>query len=79
MSAERPSPYLSSQDLHALTGTPQKARQAIWLRQHRWRFELDFADRPRVARAYHDRRLVGIESAEPPKATTGPDWAALGI
>lgn len=76
----RPSDYLSPSELHALTGSPQKRRQATWLRKNGWKFALDLYDRPRVARAYYDRRMVGIESdSAPPPASSGPNWGALGI
>lgn len=60
------SDFVSSGTLRGLTGSPQKSRQAAWLRANRWRFELDQFGRPRVATAYYERRQAGIADDAPP-------------
>ena len=54
--------------LAALTGTPVRARQAAWLAREGWPFVLGWDGRPRVAREYHDRVLLGRGSRVEPRA-----------
>jgi hypothetical protein len=51
--------YLSSSELAELIGCKpnQKCRMAVWLTKNKWRFEVDTHGLPKVARAYHDRKM----------------------
>lgn len=57
------SDYLSSVELANLVGCKPNQRAAMthWLEQNHWRFVVDKNGVPKVARAYHDRKL-GISS-----------------
>lgn len=67
--------FLTSSELFALTGRQQAARQIAWLRRYGWRFAVSANGRPRVARAYFDKRLAGIEST--PEPSNEPDFTVL--
>ncbi|MCA7893163.1 MULTISPECIES: DUF4224 domain-containing protein [Burkholderia] len=54
--------YLGRQELRELTGTPQRARQILWLAQQGWPHVVDVHGRVLVARAYHDKQMGIIES-----------------
>lgn len=54
--------YLGRQELRELTGTPQRARQILWLAQQGWPHVVDVHGRVLVARAYHDKQMSIIES-----------------
>jgi hypothetical protein len=56
---------LTPADLEALTGYSRPAHQARWLREHGWPFEVGGDRRPKVLRAYAERRLGGVNS--PPR------------
>jgi hypothetical protein len=49
--------FLTPEELEALTGYGQKAKQAAWLRDRRYPFELGADGRPRVLRSYVEKRL----------------------
>lgn len=66
--------FLTAAELFELTGRIQPSAQTRWLRRKRWRFELDADGRPKVARAYHDRRMLGDDAKEPGPR---PDFAAI--
>lgn len=68
---------LTPAELRELTGSPFRARQIAWLQKNGWLFAVDLSGRPRVARAYYDRRMVGIGTTEEPQGTAQPNWAAL--
>lgn len=68
--------FLTDDELQFLTGAARSAGQIAWLRSRGWRFELDRDGRPRVARAYMERRMVGDSSAPEP---AGHNWGALGV
>ncbi|MGC3027930.1 DUF4224 domain-containing protein [Burkholderia sp. DN3021] len=65
-------PYLGRQELRELTGTPQRARQLLWLARQGWPHVVDVHGRVLVARAYHDKQMGIIES----KHTRAPQPAA---
>ncbi|WP_232438359.1 DUF4224 domain-containing protein [Burkholderia ubonensis] len=54
--------YLGRQELRELTGTPQRARQILWLAQQGWPHVVDVHGRVLVARAFHDKQMGIIES-----------------
>lgn len=66
---------LTDDELADLTGRPQKSRQVEWLRRFGWRFAVRSDGRPRVARAYFDKRMAG--AAETPDPAFEPDFAPL--
>ncbi|UEP28235.1 DUF4224 domain-containing protein [Burkholderia sp. B21-007] len=49
--------YLGRQELRELTGTPQRARQILWLARQGWPHVVDVHGRVLVARAYHDKQM----------------------
>ena len=51
--------FLSRDELIELSGYRQSAAQQRWLTDRGWRFEVGGDGRPKVARAEHDRRMVG--------------------
>lgn len=58
--------FLSDADLVDLTGYRRAHEQKRWLAARRWKFETNAAGKPRVARAYLERKLVGeAQTAEP--------------
>lgn len=52
-------PYLSADELADLVGCKpnQRCRMIAWLTKSRWRFEVGAGGLPRVARAYHDKKM----------------------
>lgn len=67
-----PGLFLTDDELKALTHAVRSPTQIEWLRNNRWLFEISRTGKPRVARAYLERRMVGgeqvheIAPAEPP-------------
>jgi hypothetical protein len=59
-SLERPSPFLSAEDLIELTGRKSAHRQTEWLRKKGWKFEVNATGRPIVSRSYLEYRLGGV-------------------
>lgn len=49
-------------DLHAITGYKRPADQIRWLRAAGWVFEVGGDGKPKVSRAYAERRLGGVKS-----------------
>ena len=66
--------FLTPDELVELTGYKRPSAQARWLRDRRWRFELNAAGQPRVARAYLERRMVAKEAGA--VDFPAPDWSA---
>lgn len=64
--------FLTIQELRELTGSARRTRQIEWLTKHGWKFELDFNDRPVVAKAEMQARMVSQEPGKP--AATGIQW-----
>lgn len=58
-------PYLTRPELRELTGTPNRARQRAWLAARGWRYETDVHGQIKVARAHHDRKMLGERTADP--------------
>ena len=67
--------FLTANELRELTGRVRPTAQIAWLRRYRWRLALDADGRPKVARAYYERRMVTDEEA--PKSEARPDFAAI--
>lgn len=53
---------LTPTDLEALTGYKRSSDQQRWLVAHAWVFEIGGDRRPKVLRAYAERRLGGVDS-----------------
>lgn len=66
--------HLTAAELFDLTGRVRPGAQVAWLRRNRWRFALDSDGRPRVYRAYYDRRMLGEQAQEPGPR---PDFEAI--
>lgn len=51
--------YLSASELAELVDCKpnQRSRMVTWLSSHKWRFEIGASGLPRVARAYHDKKM----------------------
>lgn len=51
--------YLSASELAELVDCKpnQRSKMVNWLTSHRWRFEIGASGLPRVARAYHDKKM----------------------
>ena len=66
--------YLTASELAELVECKpnQRSKMVSWLTSNRWKFEVGSTGLPRVARAYHDRKLgitemkVQIKHAEAP-------------
>ncbi len=70
---------LTPDELHALTGTMQSARQTQWLEERQWVFEAPAPGRrkqhPKVDRTYYLARMSG---AELPTARAKPRLGLFG-
>ncbi|SDH05316.1 MULTISPECIES: DUF4224 domain-containing protein [unclassified Duganella] len=56
--------YLTASELAELVECKpnQRSKMVTWLTSNRWKFEIGSTGLPRVARAYHDRKLGIIET-----------------
>lgn len=66
---------LTPDELHEITGTPQHARQAVWLAEKGWKHEVRVDGTISVLRAEMERRMLSGD--KPVKRRVGPDLAAL--
>lgn len=66
--------FLTPDELVTLTGYVRPSAQLRYLREHRWRFEVNASGHPRVARAYFERRMVAKEAGV--VDLPAPDWSA---
>lgn len=65
--------YMSADELAALIDCKpnQRSKMIAWLTQNRWRFEVGASGLPRVARAYHDKKMgISDETARSRYAET---------
>ena len=71
--------YLSATDLADLVGCKpnQKCRMTAWLTKNRWRFEVDARGMPKVAKAYHDRKMGVSEEKIAAKYAESPNLQAF--
>lgn len=71
--------YLSASELAELVGCRpnQKSRMIAWLTQHRWAHVIDVTGNPKVARAYHDKKMGIIEPTKQEPYAEGPDLEAF--
>lgn len=68
--------FLSDADLHELTGYVKPSAQRKWLEKKHWPFEVSALGRPRVLRAFAEKKL-GLETAVK-NDHTEPDFSAWG-
>lgn len=71
--------YLSANELAELVDCKpnQRSRMVSWLTSHRWKFEIGASGVPRVARAYHDKKMgISDETTRSPYAET-PNLSAF--
>ena len=71
--------YLSANELAELVECKpnQRTKMAAWLAEHRWKFEIGSTGLPRVARAYHDRKMGITEDKGSTKYAEGPNLSAF--
>jgi hypothetical protein len=51
--------FLTPDQLHELTDRQRPSAQIAWLREHRWRFEVSAAGRPKVLTSEAERHMSG--------------------
>lgn len=71
--------YLSASELADLIGCKpnQRSRMMAWLDENRWIYVVDVSGLPKVARAYHDRKMGIAEGPAQSKYAEGPDLNAF--
>lgn len=71
--------YLTANELADLVECKpnQRSKMITWLNSNRWRFEVGSTGLPRVARAYHDRKMGIIETKAPTKHAEEPNLQAF--
>ena len=71
--------YLSATQLAELVGckSNQRCKMTAWLVKNRWRHEIDANGLPKVAQAYHDRKMGIIEEKAQAKYAEGPNLNAF--
>lgn len=71
--------YLSAAELADLVGCKQNQRKVMqdWLNNHRWKYEIDKTGLPKVARAFHDRKLGIDEEKIKPRYEDSPNVHAF--
>lgn len=73
------SAYLSADELADLVGCKrnQRTKMATWLKDCRWRHEIDANGMPKVAREYHDRKMGIIDGPVQSKLADEPNRDAF--
>ena len=73
------SQYLTMGELAGLVGCKanQRAQMVKWLDAHHWRYVIDSHGTPKVARAYHDRKMGISEGTTSPRYSDGPNRQAF--
>jgi hypothetical protein len=71
--------YLSASELAELVGCRrnQKSRMIAWLTQQNWAYVIDVTGQPKVARAYHDKKMGIIDPTTQERYAEGPDLEAF--
>lgn len=71
--------YLSASELAELIDCKpnQRCKMASWLKDNRWKYEIGSTGLPKVARAYHDRKMGVIEEKMQTKYAEEPNLAAI--
>lgn len=70
------SDYLTPAELFDLTGRKQADKQVAWLKARKWRHETTDQGKPRVLRAYRDKRLLE-DDRRPVAEVVRPDFSSL--
>lgn len=65
--------FLTEDELHDLTDATLRRLQIAWLESHGWTFEISRLGRPKVLRAYAERRM-GLAEAKNTDQTE-PDFS----
>lgn len=71
--------YLTADELAELVDCKpnQRCKMAEWLKKNKWRFEIASSGLPRVARAYHDRKMGISDEKAQHKYADEPNLAAI--
>lgn len=71
--------YLTASELAELVGCKPNQRRAMqtWLELNKWKFEVDKAGLPKVARTYHDRKMGINEEVPKIKYAEAPNLTAF--
>lgn len=71
--------YLSADELAELVDCKpnQRCKMAEWLKANKWRYEIGSSGLPRVARAYHDRKMGVTEEKQNTKYAEAPNLDAF--
>ncbi|WP_395406233.1 DUF4224 domain-containing protein [Pseudoduganella sp. UC29_106] len=71
--------YLSADELAELVQCKpnQRSKMVTWLTMNRWKFEVGSSGLPRVARAYHDRKMGISEEKANTKHAEAPNLQAF--
>ena len=71
--------YLSASELAELVDCKpnQRSRMVTWLSSHKWRFEIGASGLPRVARAYHDKKMGISEESTRSRYADTPNLSAF--
>lgn len=71
--------YLTANELAELIECKpnQRSKMVTWLTSNRWKFEVGSTGLPRVARAYHDRKLGISETKVQNKHAEAPNLNAF--
>jgi hypothetical protein len=79
VSDTKPPLFLTDTELHELTGYKLGKPQIAWLKAHRWLYETNAGGKPRVARSYFDRRMVGVVTTPEPAPPSRHNFEALRV
>jgi len=71
--------YLSADELAELVDCKpnQRSKMVNWLSTHKWRFEIGSSGLPRVARAYHDKKMGISEETTRSRYAETPNLSAF--
>lgn len=71
--------YLTASELAELVDCKpnQRTKMATWLAEHHWKFEIGSSGLPKVARAYHDRKMGITEEKAKTKYAEEPNLHAF--
>lgn len=71
--------YLSADEIAELVDCKpnQRCRMIAWLKNNKWRYEVGSSGVPRVARAYHDRKMGVTEEKIQAKYAEEPNLEAF--
>jgi len=71
--------YLSADELAELVDCKpnQRSKMVNWLSTHKWRFEIGASGLPRVARAYHDKKMGISEETTRSRYAETPNLSAF--